>query len=286
LGGEEEGKGTPEEEPIPYSLSDGGRGKKSSSGEKLSTLLETLVVESGLSEYHKSKDDFAGTQKLLNMEELANASSLYPLSMQGLSEFLETIELDRSFQSAEGGENKDAVNLITMHNTKGLEFPLVIVTGLEQGLFPREDEEGEALEEQRRLMYVSATRAKDTLYLTACRWRRIRGRLFETQPSRFLLEMDRSLYQLWRGGSARRGIPTSPAPSTAQTGRTEQQGASPADGGWKQGQTVYHDEYGQGVVVKASETESSGTLVVVRFESGKTAQFFPKYTRKLEKIKE
>lgn len=315
----------------PYSLSDGGRANPDSGSSSLGILLETIIKESGLAGYHRDQDEIAGTQKLANMEELVNAASLYPLLREGLAEFMETIELDRGFQAEDEAGKKDAVTLITMHNTKGLEFPIVIVTGLEQGLFPREDEEGEDLEEQRRLFYVALTRAKDSLYLTACRWRRMRGRLFETAPSRFLTEMDPSLYEFWKGGSAfarpaalsypqyarggfgkagglggqsgldrpsaslgrggaagragggpgyaavnRAAGPPSSAPANAAAGR--------AGSEWNQGQAVYHDEYGAGTVIKVSMTESSGALVIVRFDSGKIAQFFPKYTKKLERI--
>ena len=254
----------------------------------LSSLLETIVADSGLAKYHSSQDEISGTQKLSNIDELISASSLYSLSFEGLSAFLETIELDRSLQS--GNEEKDAVNLITMHNTKGLEFPIVIVTGLEQGLFPRDTEEGDALEEQRRLFYVSATRAKSRLILTACRWRRIRGRPIETTPSRFLLELDPALYEFWKGGSGSfspknfsfpRVYPHTQPQQATQAARV--QGISSE---WKKGQAVYHDEFGQGVITKASESENSGTLVTVQFESGKSAQFFPKFTKKLERLKE
>ncbi|HWP68817.1 MAG TPA: 3'-5' exonuclease, partial [Rectinemataceae bacterium] len=135
----------------PYSLSDGGKPAADAGTSSLGALLEIIIRDSGLIEYHKEQDEIAGTQKLANMEELVNASSLYPMVREGLAEFLETIELDRSFQAEDGSEKREAITLITMHNTKGLEFPIVIVTGLEQGLFPREDEEGEDLEEQRRL---------------------------------------------------------------------------------------------------------------------------------------
>lgn len=286
----------------PYSLSDGGKGKDLGSA-SLGSLLEDLIKRSGLAKYHKDQDEIAGTQKLSNMEELVNAASLYPLTRSGLAEFLETIELDRSFQAADGSASADSVTLITMHNTKGLEFPIVIVTGLEQGLFPRDDEEGEDLEEQRRLFYVALTRAKDRLYLTACRWRRIRGRLFETQPSRFLVEMDRQYYELWKNPASSGGVSAASVmrPRESQTAQAfprripaEQKGPSPkldalpsaAASDWKAGQAVFHDEYGQGAIIKVSMTESSGPLVIVQFESGKLAQFFPKYTRKLERIKE
>ena len=313
----------------PYSLSDGGKAAQRAMGKgkakgggaandsgpaSLGVLLEKIISESGLAGYHRGQDEIAGTQKLANMEELVNASALYPLVREGLAEFLETIELDRSFQAGGDAENRDAVTLITMHNTKGLEFPLVIVTGLEQGLFPRDDEEGEDLEEQRRLFYVALTRAKDSLYLSACRWRRMRGRLFETTPSRFLTEMDPERYEFWKSGASvsrpvqahfPRSFPGTRA-IASQGGGAASIGSRPIAGNygggaargmaaaapsaqtseWKQGQAVYHDEYGQGAIIKVSLTENSGPLVIVQFESGKIAEFFPKYTRKLERIKE
>lgn len=257
-----------------------------SGSSSLGILLEAIITESGLAGYHKGQDEIAGTQKIANMEELVNAASLYPLAREGLAEFLETVELDRGFQAGDGAEDRDAVSLITMHNTKGLEFPLVIVTGLEQGLFPRDEEEGDDLEEQRRLFYVALTRAKDSLYLSACRWRRMRGRIFETSPSRFLTEMDPKNYEFWKSGpSISRPLPAH-FPRTLPGSGTSPAPIAPAGSEWKPGQTVYHDEYGQGSILKVSATESSGPLVIVRFESGKIAQFFPKYTRKLERIKE
>jgi len=165
-----------------------------------------------------------------------------------------------------------------MHNTKGLEFPVVIVTGLEQGLFPRNDEEGDDLEEQRRLFYVAVTRAKDELYLTACRWRRLHGRIFETAPSIFLTEIDPSLYELWGAPKLRHVSPFrgEVMPSRQPLGQED-------NAQWHAGMAVYHDEYGRGTIIKVTASESAGPLVIVKFETGKIAQFFPKYTKKLEK---
>lgn len=277
--------GTDAGEKGPYSLSDGGAVSPGSGNASLAVLLEGIIRKSGLAGYHKSQDEISGTQKLANMDELANAASMYPLVREGLAEFLETVELDRSFQSKDEGAQAEALTLITMHNTKGLEFPVVIVTGLEQGLFPRDDEEGEDLEEQRRLFYVALTRAKDSLYMTGCRWRRMRGRLFETTPSRFLLELKPELYELW---GVRKAHPLLGRRPDGYPGRqrAECPPQAPAGTDWKRGQAVYHDEYGNGVIVKVSPTESSGPLVIVQFESGKQAQFFPKYTKKLERLKE
>jgi DNA helicase-2/ATP-dependent DNA helicase PcrA len=254
-------------------------------GETLAKIMERLVRDSGLVDYHREQDEVAGTQKAANLDELVNAASLYPRSPEGLASFLETIELDRSLASEEGA-SADAVTLITMHNTKGLEFPVVIATGLEQGLFPRDDEEGEELEEQRRLFYVAVTRAKDELRLSSCHWRRLHGRLFETLPSRFLSEIEPSLLETVAGRKTVSGLRPaggaySAGPSPSQSGPPKGAAAGEASP-WRAGLAVYHEDYGSGVVLKVSPTPSSGPLVVVRFETGRQAQFFPKFTKKLE----
>ncbi|HUX38583.1 MAG TPA: UvrD-helicase domain-containing protein [Rectinemataceae bacterium] len=275
----------------------------------LGELVDRLVREAGLLDYHRGQDEIAGTQKVANLDELVNAASLYPLTKSGLSEFLETVELDRSLASADNADKLDAITLITMHNTKGLEFPLVMVTGLEQGLFPRDNEEGEDLEEQRRLFYVACTRAKDELHLTACRWRRMRGRLFETMPSRFLGEIPMELLDPVAGGARKDG---SGLRSTAYAGQNRNGMGLAADGGvaggrgvigsrgvvggraagpgsqgseWRAGTAVYHDDYGSGVVIQVKPTPSSGPLVIVRFETGREARFFPDFTAKLERLR-
>ena len=252
-------------------------------GETLASLVERIARESGLLEYHRSQDEVAGTQKVANLEELVNAATLYERSREGLSSFLETIELDRSLAREEVA-SADAVTLITMHNTKGLEFPVVVATGLEQGLFPREDEEGEELEEQRRLFYVAVTRAKDELHLTSCRWRRLHGRLYETGPSRFLGEIESDFLEAPKPGRGSGGaIGRAGAAASPRWASGAASGAAARESGpWKAGLAVYHEDYGSGYVLKVSPTPSSGPLVVVRFETGKQAQFFPKFTTKLE----
>ena len=94
-------------------------------------------------------------------------------------------------------EAKDAVTLMTAHNAKGLEFPTVIVTGLEEGLFPHASsyDSIEELEEERRLFYVALTRAKDEVFLTYARGRRRYGGTLYTRPSRFLMEIPTPLLE-------------------------------------------------------------------------------------------
>ena len=161
--------------------------KAASASQNLGTLVEEIMQKSGLEEYHAADDEISGTQRVANMQELANNASLYPLNMDGLLEFLDSIELDRTLASQEE-EGLDRVTLITLHNTKGLEFKRVIITGLEQGIFPRGDKSAAELEEERRLFYVGITRAQDELYITSCATRRMYGRTEFMQPSVFLQE--------------------------------------------------------------------------------------------------
>ena len=254
---------------------------KENSGD-LGSLISDFAQKSGLLEFYDNKDRISGSHKKENIDELVNAASDHPLSEEGLLEFLDDVMLDQSRQRNEN--NEDSVTLITMHNTKGLEFPIVIVTGLEQGLFPRNDEEGDDIEEQRRLFYVSVTRAKNQLYLTSCRWRRIHGKLFETMPSQFISEIDPSLYKLW-GDSRNKMRAASPQYHSPSMVNPSQSNISAKKSEWEPGMSVYHDEYGNGTVIKVTLSQSAGPLVIVKFETGKTAQFFPKYTKKLEKIK-
>jgi DNA helicase-2/ATP-dependent DNA helicase PcrA len=294
---------------IARSDSRAGKAKGLADGEgDLGELVESIAKRSGLLEYHRGQDEVAGTQKAANIDELVNAAALYPRSPEGLAEFLETIELDRTMTSETA--EADAVTLITMHNTKGLEFPVVMVTGLEQGLFPRDDDQDDELEEQRRLFYVAITRAKDELFLTACRYRRLHGRIYETLPSRFLSEVGQGRLDFedgarrpprpsdegynYDGYRSRGGYPSGGKAADAARAAGHGQAAGRPRGGeapgekeriWRAGQAVYHEDYGSGVIIMVKPTPSSGPLVVVRFETGKQAQFFPKFSTKLEMVK-
>jgi len=219
----------------------------------------TVIKQTGLETYHQNQDEVMGTQKTANLQELINTSSLYPCTQEGLTAFLEHIELDRSL--AESADDTDAVQLITMHNTKGLEFRNVIITGLENGVFPRNDTYGEDMEEERRLMYVACTRAQDSLYMTSCAARRMYGRLSYMEPSSFLAEIDGDLLE--SSGPPAAGF-VSPANEEALL--------------WKCGQRIFHDDYGYGYIVQSRQT--GGELVItVQFETGSQKRFFPAYQK-------
>jgi DNA helicase-2/ATP-dependent DNA helicase PcrA len=258
------------------------------SGEGLSICVTTLVRDSGIAGYHQNQDDVTGNIRLNNLQELVNAASLYPQSREGLLEFLENIELDRSQvdNTDKSGDPGNAVTLITFHNTKGLEFRRVIMTGLEQGIFPREDKKDEELEEERRLFYVGATRAMDELYFTSCAERRMYGRTMPSQPSLFLREIDEDCLQIYRRGGG--GIYPSSRMSRADSyhngsmrgayGNRQNASLSAAQkeleerAGWRRGQRLFHEDYGYGAVMEVRDSDD-GPIVRVRFETGRETRF-------------
>lgn len=249
---------------------------KKSQKKKLSYFVEQLNELSGLIAYHTLQDEVAGTQRVANLQELANSAVLYPMTMAGLLDFLDHIQLDRRLENQDD-EDQDAVTLITVHNTKGLEFPRVILTGLELGVFPRQDKKDQDLEEERRLFYVGVTRAQNQLLLTSCRKRIRYGHPEEMMPSPFLLEIKE--HHLRHLGE----IPYS---YKALRREQSQQKAKPAveshplAAKWKVGRTVYHDDYGYGGIVR-TRVEEEEFVVVVKFETGTEKQFMPEYQSQL-----
>ena len=251
-------------------------------GVGLSVCVVRLLEESGIAEYHVTNDEIAGNQRLSNLQEVANAASLYEASEAGLLEFLEHIELDRAMEEApvpasrnDSSRRTDAVTLITLHNTKGLEFRKVIMTGLEQGIFPRDDKEGEDLEEERRLFYVGATRAMDELYISSCANRRMYGRTSPMEPSLFLREIDREELRIignvprsFRVSSSRRDSGNVSRGFSGSPGKPH----ASSDGRWVLGDRVYNDEHGYGSITQILEGED-GPVVKVVFETGYEQRF-------------
>jgi DNA helicase-2/ATP-dependent DNA helicase PcrA len=225
----------------------------------LAELARSLLSRTGLYEMYRTRDKSNDTDKTANLEALVSAMAESGAGPAALTAFLESVALASPLDGA--GEVENArVTLITLHNTKGLEFDRVIVTGLEEGIFPHNSSSGtiEDLEEERRLFYVGITRAREQLFMTWCLRRRLFGRTTEMSPSRFLDEI--------------------PEDMVRKTG-----GAESAEGGeFPVGTGVYHDEYGTGVVERSWYTDGS-QLVQVRFQSGRVGKFLPKYAR-LERV--
>jgi DNA helicase II / ATP-dependent DNA helicase PcrA len=225
----------------------------------LAEVIQDIILRSGLYDHYKEKDEKDSTMKVQNLQEFVNAAAHYPGGEEGLSLFLEAVLLNSSDENPYESEGK--VTLITVHNTKGLEFDRVIVTGLEDGLFPyisdssfRED----SIEEERRLFYVGVTRARHELYLTCCRKRLVFGQYDRKVPSRFLTEIPRNCMQPFKSGQS----------SPEQT--------------FAEGDQVFHPEYGLGIIDRQWYNDDD-ELVIVKFETGRYLQFITGYS-KLEKI--
>lgn len=155
-----------------------------------SHLLRMVITESGMERTFK-EDKFEGSERLENLRELATLAARYdalPVG-EGLQAFLESAALSSDQDELKDDENR--VRLMTVHAAKGLEFPIVFITGLEEGLFPYDREgSGEAeKEEERRLMYVALTRAKEKVYLCYASYRTIFGAKMATLPSPFLSDI-------------------------------------------------------------------------------------------------
>lgn len=162
--------------------------------ESVRMLLERILDRSGYLVSLKAGNTPQDQERLANVEELVNAAAQYDAGAEGnptLEGFLETTALVADVDSVDGAANR--VTLMTLHSAKGLEFPIVYIVGVEQNLLPHEralrtNDPGE-YEEERRLLFVGMTRARQRLYLTRTETRGIRGRSLSSIPSEFLREI-------------------------------------------------------------------------------------------------
>jgi DNA helicase-2/ATP-dependent DNA helicase PcrA len=155
--------------------------------EPISEVVKAAVIDSGYERMLKEENTEEAESRLLNLEELVNAAVESEQRGETLRDFLDHAAL---VSDADDYKAEAQVTLMTMHAAKGLEFPLVFIAGLEEGLFPhsRVRESEEDLEEERRLCYVAITRAEKYLYLTHAMKRRVYGEELPAEPSRFLME--------------------------------------------------------------------------------------------------
>lgn len=258
----------------------------------LSDFVERVIRDSTLDEFHRAGDEIEGTTRVQNLQELVNTAVPYKCTMEGLLQFLDAINLDRTLDAENEAVGDDAVTLITLHNTKGLEYNKVVITGLEEGVFPRMEKQGAELEEERRLFYVGITRARDELYVTSTAKRCLYGRWDFMRPSPFIKEAAEAFTVI---GQAPFGFVNRKSSPYGQFGRDASAFASgsgsldDSDGlstKWKKGTHVYHDDYGDGAIV-AAYSNSGEFVIEVQFAGGGKKKFLPKYQGKsLEIIKD
>ncbi len=258
----------------------------------LSDFIERVIRDSSLDEYHKAGDEIEGTTRVQNLQELVNTAVPYKCTMEGLLQFLDAINLDRTLDAENQAVGDNAVTLITLHNTKGLEYNKVIITGLEEGVFPRMEKTGAELEEERRLFYVGITRARDELYVTSTAKRCLYGRWDFMRPSPFIKEAAEAFTVI---GQAPFGFSVRKTSPYGQFGRDASAFSNTSDdtseddtlvSKWKKGTHVYHDDYGDGAVV-AAYSNSGEYVIEVQFANGGKKKFLPKYQAKsLQVIKD
>ncbi len=245
----------------------------------LSDFIERVIRDSNLDEFHRAGDEIEGTTRVQNLQELVNTAVPYKCTMEGLLQFLDAINLDRTLDAENQAVGDNAVTLITLHNTKGLEYNKVIITGLEEGVFPRLDKTGAELEEERRLFYVGITRARDELYVTSTAKRCLYGRWDFMRPSPFIKEAAEAFTVIgmapfgFSSGRSFGGV-SSTSVSDGYGAETDAVAAK-----WKKGLHVYHDDYGDGAVV-AAYSNSGEYVIEVQFASGCKKKFLPKYQAK------
>ena len=165
---------------------------------RLSELLRQIIIQTEYEAYLRDLDDEDGEDRISNVDELVSKITDYEETAEEptLSGFLEEVALVSDLDNT--NESQDKVLLMTLHSAKGLEFPHVYITGMEDGIFPSamalnsDDEEAE--EEERRLAYVGITRAKDDLTLTCSRTRMLRGEVQYNPMSRFVAEIPEALF--------------------------------------------------------------------------------------------
>lgn len=227
--------------------------------------VQHVIPASGLRAHYEKEKGEQAEARIENLDELVNAARQFEYEPQ-LDMELSKLDQFLSHAALEAGENQsdefeDCVQLMTLHAAKGLEFDLVFIVGLEEGLFPslQSLEEPGRLEEERRLCYVGITRAKRKLYLTHAETRRLYGKETYPRPSRFLREIPSEYLQEVRmRGSIGQPMMSSQASS----------GVSDNVGVYKLGQRVRHAKFGEGVILQY-EGEGNQARVQVNFaESG------------------
>jgi DNA helicase II / ATP-dependent DNA helicase PcrA len=247
--------------------------QEESIGINLPEVAELATSLSGLKTFYQSEKD--GEDRVANLEELVSAATAFmnqDLGMTNvdengevagslLTQFLTHASLEAGEHQAEAG--RDALQLMTVHAAKGLEFKTVFISGLEEGLCPHEQSsyETNGLEEERRLMYVAVTRARQRLYLSYAQSRMLHGQVRYGIASRFLDEIPEELLKrLNAKASAKPSRDYNELPAIMTAKSSEQKSAMP----WKVGQAVAHAKFGQGVVV-SYEGNANDLRVQVNF---------------------
>lgn len=236
----------------------------------LDALMQKVLDDTGLMVFHQNEKGEKGQARGENLQELVNACRAFEPEEDDefaspLQQFLDTAALDAGETQAD--EFEDAVQLMTLHSAKGLEFPLVILAGVEEGLFPHKmsADDPERLEEERRLCYVGITRAMEKLLITYAETRRQYGTETFNTVSRFVKEIPADLLQEVRLKTA----VTRPVSFQRQSLREPDLSDSGESSGFRLGQSVRHSIFGEGVILRFEGSGPNGVIEVNFSKVGK-----------------
>ena len=241
----------------------------------LKDLVDHIISRSGLIEYHKKEAGEKGRTRVENLAELVTAASDFePETLDENEEVPLKLFIDHAALDAgdtQASEHESAIQLMTLHSAKGLEFPLVFITGFEEGLFPHKlsIEEPDQLQEERRLCYVGMTRSMEKLFIVHAEMRNLHGTETFNPPSRFLREIPAELtLEVRTGGSIARRNSSMDKVSKGEVPDTD----------FKLGQRVFHEVFGEGVILNY-EGQGSNARVEVNFDSSKTKWLMVSYAK-------
>jgi DNA helicase-2/ATP-dependent DNA helicase PcrA len=244
--------------------------KNETQGLPLAETVGIVVERSGLKEHYKTERE--GADRIENLDELVNAAATFDdearevesgEAVDPLTAFLTHAALEAGEHQA--GEGADALQMMTVHSAKGLEFDVVFLSGLEEGLFPHDQSanERDGLEEERRLAYVAITRARNRLYLSHAQTRMLHGQTRYNIPSRFLEEIPQGLMK-WLTPRFSKQRAFTPDFSRQTVTSLPKQKQVRTIGGWRIGQNVVHPKFGSGVIIDA-EGQGNDARVQVNF---------------------
>jgi DNA helicase-2/ATP-dependent DNA helicase PcrA len=265
--------------------------------EPVSIVLGKMLDQTGYLKSLRDENSEDANERIENLMELVSAARDYETREPeaSLGGFVDRLSL-LSEADEESGNREARVWLMTMHAAKGLEFPVVVIAGLEEGLFPhsRAGEDEEEIEEERRLCYVGMTRAQSNLVLTSAARRRVFGEYQSTEPSRFLEEIPAELveriapawnaayqsafshshYELRTNPYARKGRGRARETESSYAYENEDQSAM----GLRTGMRVRHPQFGVGTVM-AVEEHNDDLKVTVRFATVGVKKLLSKYAK-------
>ncbi len=229
-------------------------------GMALHEQVDRVIEQSGVIDHHRKEKGERGEARLENLEELVSAARGFDTEETGDMSPLAAFLSHAVLESGEGqaDEWEDSVQMMTLHSAKGLEFPLVFLCGMEEGLFPHQRSASDAarLEEERRLCYVGVTRAMQKLYLSYAEQRRLHGVDSYGSPSRFIRELPAELLE-----EVRPRIQVSRPVFVPRKPMMEEEPVA----GVKLGQRVRHGRFGDGIVL-GLEGQGGHARVHVNFE--------------------